>query len=377
MKVAVDAANIISGGGLTHLVELLSQSHLAEDVEWVVVGPSQTLDVIPRSPNVYCVSPWWCNGSYFFRFIGRFFFLGPLCYRHSADVIFSPGGIVPTFSNNLKTVAMSQNLLPFELREAIKFSFFSKLFWKMMALRVVQTWSFRRANAVLFLSDYAYRCVSPHLSAHTCTAVVPHGISPRFKPLSDKKNFRVKVASDGTIKVLYVSTVAAYKNQLQVVEAVQLLRERGWNIELTLVGEGLGSYARDLFHMLKTLDGYDQFVTWKTGVRFEEIHKYYQLCDFFVFASSCENFPNIALEAMASGAPILSSNRGPMPEIFGDTALYFDPDNVIDIATVMERALQEHDLISENREQALKRASIHSWGRTFTKTVEFLRRVVG
>ena len=61
------------------------------------------------------------------------------------------------------------------------------------------------------------------------------------------------------------------------------------------------------------------------GIAFDEIHHCYMSSDAFVFASSCENLPNILIEAMASGMPIICSSLGPMPEVLGEQGLYFDP----------------------------------------------------
>ena len=45
-----------------------------------------------------------------------------------------------------------------------------------------------------------------------------------------------------------------------------------------------------------------------------------------LFASSCENLPNILLETMGARLPIACSNRQPMPEILGEGGEYFDPE---------------------------------------------------
>ena len=50
--------------------------------------------------------------------------------------------------------------------------------------------------------------------------------------------------------------------------------------------------------------------------------------ELFVFASSCENLPNILIEGMAAGLPIACSRRPPMPEVLGDAGESFDPEAV-------------------------------------------------
>jgi glycosyltransferase involved in cell wall biosynthesis len=50
-------------------------------------------------------------------------------------------------------------------------------------------------------------------------------------------------------------------------------------------------------------------------------------CDFFVFPSVCENCPNTLIEVMARGKALAVSDKAAMPEICGDAAVYFNPDD--------------------------------------------------
>lgn len=75
-------------------------------------------------------------------------------------------------------------------------------------------------------------------------------------------------------------------------------------------------------------------------VPFDSIHDYYHSADIAIFASSCENMPNILLEYMASGLPIICSNMPPMNDILGIGGLYFDAKNLESLENVL------HELIS-------------------------------
>ena len=58
----------------------------------------------------------------------------------------------------------------------------------------------------------------------------------------------------------------------------------------------------------------------------DDLHQKYLDADLGLFASSCENMPNILLETMGAGLPIACSNRQPMPEILKNGGEYFDPE---------------------------------------------------
>jgi glycosyltransferase involved in cell wall biosynthesis len=92
----------------------------------------------------------------------------------------------------------------------------------------------------------------------------------------------------------------------------------------------------------------------------------------FVFASSCENMPNILLEAMSAGLPIACSDRGPMPEILGEGGCYFDPESVDAATEAIERLVVSPETRARCAQIAFRRASAYSWERCADETMRFL-----
>jgi glycosyltransferase involved in cell wall biosynthesis len=117
------------------------------------------------------------------------------------------------------------------------------------------------------------------------------------------------------------------------------------------------------------------YVRYLGEVRFDDVHRCYRECDVFVFASSCENMPNILVEAMSSGLPIACARRGPMPEILGDAGVYFDPEDVDDIATAIRRLADDATLRSALGARAHERSRVYSWDRCARETFGFLEQV--
>ena len=128
-----------------------------------------------------------------------------------------------------------------------------------------------------------------------------------------------------------------YKHQWHVAEAVAQLWANGLPVLLELAGPAYPPALARLKTTLARVDPAAECVRYLGSVPHGELHTRYAGADLCVFASSCENMPNILLEGMASGLPIACSNRGPMPEVLGDAGVYFDPENPNDIA----RALRE------------------------------------
>ena len=99
----------------------------------------------------------------------------------------------------------------------------------------------------------------------------------------------------------------------------------------------------------------------------------YRLAAVFVFPSLYEGFGLPPLEAMASGAPVVTSNVSSMPEVAGDAAVLVDPRDPEAIADGIRRVLTEPGLRDSLRARGLARAAEFSWDRA----VDRIRRIYG
>lgn len=106
------------------------------------------------------------------------------------------------------------------------------------------------------------------------------------------------------------------------------LRAQGLAVSVSFVGSSYEPALRRLRRVMHRWDPCAGYIWYHGRIAFEELHKLYHEADGFVFASTCENMPNILLEAMAAGLSIACSNRGPMPEVLGDAGVYFDPEDL-------------------------------------------------
>ena len=195
---------------------------------------------------------------------------------------------------------------------------------KLKLLRFRQISSFNKSQGVIFLSQHASKIVLPFIKTRNFE-IINFGVSPRFK--NNKRFNKLKPQ-----KLLYVSSIHTYKNQIHLVKAIELLINENINIELTLVGPILCNlYWKDLKKLINKINNSKECIKHYDFIDHAQIHHMYNINDIFVFPSTCENMPNILLEAMASKIPILSSNLSPMPEFLKKNAIYFDPDNVVSI----------------------------------------------
>jgi glycosyltransferase involved in cell wall biosynthesis len=180
---------------------------------------------------------------------------------------------------------------------------------------------------------------------------------------------------ENTFRILYVSIVDVYKHQQHVAEAVAKLREKGFPVQLDLIGPAYPPELKQLRHLLYMFDPSASFIHYRGPVSYLELPHWYHQADAFVFASSCESISNILLEAMAAGLPIASSNRGPMREILGDYGIYFCPEKPEEIAGALQTLIEDIDLRSRCAWGAYEKAKEFSWDRCARETFSFLSQV--
>lgn len=372
MVIGIDAANLRGGGGVTHLVELLRAAQPGSiEIERVVIwGSTATLNALDDRPWLDKRSPPALNKGLLQRTLWQRYSLSQAARDAGCDVLFVPGG---SYAGNFHSVvSMSQNLLPFEMRELQRYGWSLRTL-KMMLLRVTQSRTFRQANGVIFLTQYARDVVlnvTGELRGHTC--IIPHGLNPRFnrppkvqRPIADYND-------EHPYRVLYVSIIDQYKHQWHVVEAVAALRKLGLPIVLNLVGPAYPPALKRLNKTIARVDAERRWVHYHGTIPFNELHHHYAQADLGLFASSCENMPNILLETMASGLPIACSNLGPMPEVLGDAGVYFDPEQPEEIARALRELIESPQLRTELAQASYQRAQQSSWQRCADETFGFL-----
>ena len=276
----------------------------------------------------------------------------------------------------MRTVSMSQNMLPFQARELQRYGF-SPTTLRLLVLRWTQSNSFKTADGVIFLTHHAAREVQRVTGRlHGQTQAIPHGLNRRFHHLPKPQRAISHYSSAQPYRLLYVSIIDHYKHQWQLVEAVGCLRQTtGWPVVLDLVGPAYPPALSRLKNALAAWDPEGEWVNYHGAVPYTELHQLYQRADLGLFASSCENMPNILLETMAAGLPVAASNRAPMPELLGDAGLFFDPESPAEIVAALDRLIGDPGLRSALAKKGSSAAQQYSWEACADQTFAFLADV--
>jgi glycosyltransferase involved in cell wall biosynthesis len=374
--VGIDATNLRRGGGVTHLIELLTAAEPKEQgiAKVVVFGGRQQLAKLPERDWLEKINPPEVDCGLLRRTVWQRFGLADAAHASVCDVLFAPGG---SYSADFHpAVTMSRNMLPFEWSELRRYRWsFTAL--RLLLLRWVQSKTFQRVDGLIFLTDYAMQGVlkvTGPLSAASRT--IPHGLNSRFRIAPKAQQPIAAYSLTNPYRVLYVSIIDLYKHQWHVVEAVAALRQEGLPVSLDLVGPAYEPARARLQAALARFDPQSNWARYHGPIPFEALHQHYAGAHAGLFASSCENMPNILLETMASGLPVACSNRGPMPEILGNAGIYFDPEQPHDIARALRELLSSPQLRRELAHASYERAQQFSWQRCADETFKFLVSVV-
>ena len=373
--IGIDATNLRQGGGRTHLIELLHvvnpEIHSISQV--VVWGSQSTLALLNRRPWLKKLNPPLQERGFLARSFWQCFHLTKAAQKAGCDVLFTPGG---SYSGNFHlVVTMSRNMLPFEWHELRRYGW-SLITLKLILLRLIQSRAFRRANGVVFLTEYAKSVVKKKVGKLSNTRVIPHGINNRFTIQPTAQRMIETYSAKQPYRILYISIIDQYKHQWHVVEAISNLRElTGWNLRLDLVGPAYPPALRRLQSSMRRFDLKENWVSYHGAVSFDQLHRIYKEAHLGLFASSCENLPNILLETMAAGLPIACSNRGPMPEILGNAGIYFNPEDPQDIADALQRLITSPTLRTSLANASFTASKQYTWKRSADEVLTFLMDV--
>lgn len=224
--------------------------------------------------------------------------------KERCDILFVPGGVY--LGSFRPFVVMAQNLLPFDY-EVRKIYLGSFVYLKLKVLEVVQRKTFINANCVIFVSEHSKKIIESKINKPLKNVkIIPHGVSKRFKRTEAEINvhndrLKRKIENDEEINILYVSSIAKYKNQIDLIKAVADERKTGKKLKLTLIGGNYWNAVKDLRKKIKEFDPQNEFINYLGEVKYDKIDRYYKQTDYFVFPSLCESFGLPYHEALAMG----------------------------------------------------------------------------
>lgn len=175
------------------------------------------------------------------------------------------------------------------------------------------------------------------------TVVIHNGVesSPVIAP--------VRLTGSADRHLVVVGRITTRKGQDVAIKALHLLRQRGYSVDLTLVGDVFRGYEQERVLLANLVNDLD-IVDWVHFTGFsDEVAAFMHAADIVLVPSRVESFGIAAVEAQMAGTPVVATNVSGLPEIVehGRTGLLVAPDDPAALADAVARLLDEPGLASQ------------------------------
>lgn len=328
-------------------VVLLGDSQEIQEYEW-----AKKVEIIECKSKIYSIKEQ-------FELVKRI----PKC-----DLFWSPHYNIPILPIRAKKRMVTIHDV-FHLVYLDTLSFKQKLYAKLVINQAL-----RRSDIVLTVSQFSADEIKKYTGTTKHIHVVYNAVDfKKFRPIDDivllneiKKKYRLP---DNFL--LFVGNVKPHKNLKNLLLAIKDL-----DVNLVIVGKRDGFITGDtsIFDILQS-NNLKNKVFFTGYVDDSDIPFIYSLANFFIFPSFYEGFGLPPLEAQACGCPVVSSNAASLPEVLGDSAIYFDPYDVDDMASKIKMILEDENLQEELRQKGFENVKRFSWEESAKKIIDRIERL--
>ena len=364
LRVAIGAVAGVTGGPATYAVELVRGLQALE-------VPGLSITVLTDAPAAFGETgaatiqlplgsawkqPWWDNvavpralrGGAFDVYHGT---------KHALPLCGLPHGVAPVVT--LHDLAVYAEPETFSLAQRLQ-------------LWVHLSHAARVARRVICVSEHAACDVRNRLGvAADRIRVVPHGVSPTFRPLSDDARRAAVRRSYGAAPesdlVAYVGTLQPRKRIEVAVDAVGRLAQSGRDIRLVVAGRTRPGFRP------AWLENPPDHVRVLGAVERSVLVDLLGAADVMVSPSSYEGFGLTFAEAMACGTPVVGVAATSVPEVVRDGGLLASRPDAAEVAELLDRLLADRDLLARTAAAALRRADELTWERAARASLEVYR----
>lgn len=298
-----------------------------------------------------------------------------LYLKKDVNVFFSPAHYLPRFCP-IPTVVTIHDL---------SFLYYPKdfLITDLIKLRKWTRYSLKKAKKIIAVSKTTKKDIIKHYNiSEEKIEVVYNGYEKKIKnqksppeadpPLAEKiKNTNQKSNILKKQYILYVGTLQPRKNLVTLIQAFQTFKRLNQEFKLVIAGKK-GWLYQEIFNRVKALNLTND-VIFTDYISDNQLMSLYQNAFCFILPSFYEGFGIPILEAMSFGCPVICSFTSSLPEIGGDTCLYFDPSDANDLVEKMKILKENKNLRKELIKKGKERVKLFSWEKCAKETLDILK----
>jgi len=205
--------------------------------------------------------------------------------------------------------------------------------------------------------------------------VVYLNINKKYLSLVDNKKI-IKNFNYESKYILSVMSCVRYHNIINLLKAYKKLTSNlDFDIKLVLVLQILDkSYFLEIEKFIKSNFKENQIMIF-SNLSSENLPNLYRYAELYVFTSYCEVFGLTSLEAMSQKTPVVISNKSSLPEINGNAAIYFDPDDIDEITNSLKMILMHNTLRQKLIEEGIAQLDKYNSKDNIKKTISIIENI--
>ncbi len=244
------------------------------------------------------------------------------------------------------------------------------IFWvKRLAYRFLFWWSHKKSKAIITPTNFVKEdlgILQPFTASKT---VVTYEASEPPMDVEAKQPKNIKAPF-----ILYVGSAFPHKNLEKLITSFEIINTSQPKLFLILAGKK-EQYYKELERLAQYSPAREKIIF--TGfVPDEQLKWLYKNAEAYIFPSLSEGFGLPGLEAMVHGCPVISSNATCLPEVYGDAAVYFDPNSAKDMAAKINSVLTDNQKRDRLVVKGYAQAKKYSWHTMAEQTLEVYNKVL-
>lgn len=220
------------------------------------------------------------------------------------------------------------------------------------------------SKKVLTISEFSREELIKHLNINTEKIELISEGKEHFDLIQPDEAILSKFDLKKQKYILAVSSMNPNKNFKALVDATTHLGDQ--DFEIVIAG------GTDL-KVFNKIDINNESIKQVGYITDEELKALYMNAGCFVFPSIYEGFGLPPLEAMSTGCPVLVSNMGPMPEVSGEAAIYFNPYNSSELAEKIKYVMNDDSVKQDLKEKGLEQARKFSWQTAANQLIQYTK----
>jgi glycosyltransferase involved in cell wall biosynthesis len=314
--------------------------------------------------NKVVVTPRWY--SYGEQFILPFQFL-----KEKFDLIHYPHFNSPILFPT-KSVCTIHDITPLFFPGHKMSSFIRKAGYK-----VVFNTTLRKAKRIIAISDSTKQGIVQNFDIESeKIEVIYEGVDERFTAPSKSGIINEILQRNGITRpyIFFLGVWRSHKNVETLIKAFELYKKRTGS-EVLLVLGGIEDLHYTGIRELISKSKYRRDIITPGYISDKELTSFYRGAEVFVIPSFIEGFGLIAIEAQTCGCPVIASDQSSLPEVLGESAMFFDPNSVEMLCDKIAEVLKSRDLRQSLAEKGRRNVMRFSWENCARKTLAIYENV--